>query len=446
MAGAPYLDFLGESPKGAAAPKPAAVKKPKTDAAADAKARATIEATKKRIADEKRVTNLATIRNEQYKIQREEAAMHARLMADPGPEGQAYRARYNRIHSAGVDWGLIPLGAAVIGTGAAIIGTGGAAAGALGLAAGAGVATTGAAVSQAASLLGNATRGDVPTAALKQLGGEAVASLNLPKAIKVSVPEPKQAVAAARSAVGGAKAAVSAAVKTPVGAAVKAAAPLIAPPKTAPVKVLTQALTAGASSLVKPPAAAQAAASSLFSAAAAGASKLPGLGKGTKQLREKLTATQRKLLDSDAGAYIVQSKSGALSVQTTSKKPPAPGAASTPAATMFSSALTGAIKQVAVAASGVKPPVVQVPNKTPIGPKTPPAGVAQPPPAALPAMADPIAVPVPTPAPPPPTVAPALPAPPAYATGLVPEKPIVRGLLVRLDGTIDSDTDAWRAA
>lgn len=477
MAGVPYLDLLGESPKGAAAPKPPKIYPP---------------------GEEPNPLNPGGISNNELKRRRDaslkEQAKEERkkiMAAENERRGKAIvAARKAEYERRGGFWGIALDDAKVLGpvalkaaaTAAAVAATGGAALGAVGITAAAGLtaaATTANTVlkgidtgqkvvsslkkGDAAGLAGAAASGlkqaGVETPALPsavKAGKDTVASLNLPKAIKVSVPDPKQAVAQARAAVGGAKAAVSAAVKTPVGAAVKAAAPLIAPPKTAPAKVLTQALTAGATSLVKPPAAAQAAASSLFSAAA-GAAKLPGLGKGTAQLREKLTAAQRKLLDSDAGAYIVQSKSGALSVQT-SKQPPAPGAASTPAATMFSSALSGAIKQVTVTATGVKAPVIQVPNKSPIA-KTPTAGVPQPPPAAssaavlrpppaaLPAMADPVVVPVPTPAPPPPVAAPAAPPPLAYATGLVvPEKPVVYGLLVREDGTIDSDTEAWRAA
>lgn len=63
--------------------------------------------------------------------QKWERDYRARMMADPGPAGQRYRAQQKKIHSAGIDWGLIPAGAAVLATGAAIIATGGALAGAI---------------------------------------------------------------------------------------------------------------------------------------------------------------------------------------------------------------------------------------------------------------------------------------------------------------------------
>lgn len=94
---------------------------------------ANIARAREQAADDKRVTALAQVRNEQAADQKYEQEQHKRLMADPGPEGQAYRARYAAQHSAGIDWGLIPMGAKVLATGAAIIASGGAAAGAVGL-------------------------------------------------------------------------------------------------------------------------------------------------------------------------------------------------------------------------------------------------------------------------------------------------------------------------
>lgn len=70
------------------------------------------------------------------KALQEQEAEIARLLADPGPEGQAYRARRKFISSAGVDVGQIVMGAKVLAVGASVIATGGAVAGAVGITAG----------------------------------------------------------------------------------------------------------------------------------------------------------------------------------------------------------------------------------------------------------------------------------------------------------------------
>lgn len=67
------------------------------------------------------------------RLLREQEAQIAWLEADPGPEGQAYRARRKFIASAGVDLGQIVMGAKVLAVGATVIASGGAVAGALGV-------------------------------------------------------------------------------------------------------------------------------------------------------------------------------------------------------------------------------------------------------------------------------------------------------------------------
>lgn len=454
MAGTPYLDLLGES-KGSKGkqppPSPASlVRAPVTDAKRDAAAKQQIEASRQRMIDEKRVTNLSAVRNEQWAQQKLEAETHARLMADPGPEGQEYRARYKRIHSAGIDWGLIPMGAKVIGTGAAIIATGGAAAGALGVTAAAGAVTTATAVSQAAGALEGATRGKVPTGALSQLGGNAVASLNLPAAVKVKVPTAKDAVAAVKAAtatpLAGAAKQVGSQVKGAVVAA--AGAPKIKTPSVPTIKaVVNQASAIGASLGLKPPTSTS---SAITTAIGAGAGDALAVGRrkdGTvdtkklsAQLRGQLGALALSVLEKTPNAKLQWDKQGRVSVS--SPKP----AATTSAQQMFSTAvstLSSTLRPLVASATGVKPPAIAVPNKTPkpptAGPPKPPpsasvgASLSSPPPA-LPVMADTVRAPTSSPAPtPPPTAAPGYPA------------PVVRGFLVKLDGTIDVN-ESWRAA
>jgi hypothetical protein len=451
MASAPYLDLLGDSKGSAKQPAPSKaslVKAPVTDAKADAKAREQLAKTRQKVADDKRNTANAAYLNQRHKEQTEEARARARLMADPGPEGQAYRARQKFISSAGTDWGLIPLGAAVIGTGAAIIGTGGAAAGALGLAAGAGVATTGAALSQAAGALQSATKGKVPTAALGYVGGEAVAGLKLPAAVRVNVPDPKQALAAAKAAVktplAGAAKQIAGQVKQSVIAA--SGAPKIATPKVPTVKaVVNQAAAIGASLGMKPPTSTANILTSAMSAAKAmtRANGTIDTSRLAATLRTQLGAIALKQLETIPGAKIGYAKQdGRPFVQL-------PASATTSTAAMFSTALTSAVRPL-VASTGIKPPVIQSPNKTPkppiAGPPKPPAAASassalSSPPPALPVMADPVSAPTYSPAPQPPAAVPTYAAPPQAYAG-----PVVQGMLVKLDGTIDLVTRGWRAA
>lgn len=111
-----------------------------TQAQRDANARALLNEKSRELA----------IRNAPYQAQvylerKHQAEEHARLMADPGPDGQNYRARQKFISSAGVDVGQIVMGAKVIAIGATVIASGGAVAGAVGL------TTGGAALASAAA-------------------------------------------------------------------------------------------------------------------------------------------------------------------------------------------------------------------------------------------------------------------------------------------------------
>lgn len=111
-----------------------------TQAQRDANARALLK--------QKTLANAA--RNAPYRAEvalerKWQQAEHARLMADPGPDGQRYRAQLKFIASAGLDTGQITMGAKVIAIGAAVIASGGAAAGAVGL------TTGGAALASAAA-------------------------------------------------------------------------------------------------------------------------------------------------------------------------------------------------------------------------------------------------------------------------------------------------------
>lgn len=113
------------------------------------------DAEKRRI-EAQRQANNSKVKLDRQKVAQLEHDTHKRLMADPGPEGQAYRAQQKKIHSAGIDWGLIPAGAQVLATGAAIIASGGAVAGALGATA---AVSTAAAASTAATVLNSAQKG-----------------------------------------------------------------------------------------------------------------------------------------------------------------------------------------------------------------------------------------------------------------------------------------------
>jgi hypothetical protein len=239
MATANTADFLG----GGAAPLPkAAVKAPKTNAAADAKARANIAATKTKIAKDQRNTANAQYLAGRAKDLKEREAEIARLMADPGPDGQRYRANKKFISSAGVDWGLIPMGIKVVGTGAAVIASGGAVAGVLGATA-AGSAVAGAtllskgvdAISTAQKVAGAAKRGDVVKVAsvAASKGGDViniktkVALPKLPKAAAVAKPiaaKAKTAAKATKAAVKAVQKTSAAKVKAPAAAVKKAVA------------------------------------------------------------------------------------------------------------------------------------------------------------------------------------------------------------------------------
>ena len=78
------------------------------------------------------------MRNAPYRVEvalerKWQQAEHKRLMADPGPDGQRYRAQLKFIARAGLDTGQITMGAKVLAIGAAVIASGGAAAGAIGI-------------------------------------------------------------------------------------------------------------------------------------------------------------------------------------------------------------------------------------------------------------------------------------------------------------------------
>lgn len=300
MATANTADFFG----GGSAPLPkAAVKAPKTNAAADAKARANIAATKTKIAkDQRNTANAQYLAGRARDLKAREAEI-ARLMADPGPEGQEYRARRKFISSAGVDWGLIPMGAKVIGTGAAVIASGGAVAGVLGATA-AGSAVAGAtllskgidALDTAQTVVGAVKRGDVASVAgvAATKGGDVI---NLKTNVKLpSIGVAKPIAATAKAAASKTKAAVKAVQKTSAAkvkvptasAVVKAVAgakPAAKPPTifsgAKPISAAEAAKQKGAANIAhlnatKPkPAAKPAATSAAFAAAAALASVKP---------------------------------------------------------------------------------------------------------------------------------------------------------------------------
>lgn len=119
-------NFLDGGELAAPTVKPPAGAKPLTEAQRAANARAAIQ-------QQARAT---AARNAAYRAGRAadakvDAEYRARMLADPGPAGQRYRAQEKLIKSAGVDWGLIPAGAAVLAAGAAIIASGGVLAGAI---------------------------------------------------------------------------------------------------------------------------------------------------------------------------------------------------------------------------------------------------------------------------------------------------------------------------
>lgn len=100
----------------------------------------------------------------------------------PGNAHAEYQSRHKFISSAGVDWGLIPMGAKVLGTGAAAIATGGLAAGALAgglsLASGATALAAGAStVKGAASLVTGKPKTSLPVPSVKQVASLAVPGL-----------------------------------------------------------------------------------------------------------------------------------------------------------------------------------------------------------------------------------------------------------------------------
>lgn len=437
MAGVPYLDFLGESPKGAAPPAAPSVLAPLTDPAADARARANIEATRERIAEEKRLENWSAVRTQQWNEQTEELRSHRLLMADPGPAGQAYRARYDAIHKgAGIDWGNLPAGLGVIATGAAIIATAGAAAGAVGIGTAAGIASGATAANKALDKLDAAAERGVSAEELKELGGEAVANLSLPATLKVDVPKPKAAIDAAKRAATTASVAVNTA-KT-ASASVRAAAPKIATPTSSPAKIVTQA----ASSILKSVASA---AKSVTPKASTPATSGP-IGGGYN------TALSSAL-----------SKTAAARAPVVSTTPPAPQLRTfdVPAPQLTVSRPTSGSKSVVSTRSSasVAPPPAATPQPTTAPAPAPISDYVYegPPPAEsvysyepsgsgggyVPPLPPSVYAPVDSPAPLPPmsdAYYPPSSAPPA------PLPPVQLGYLVRLDGSIDFINKHWRSA
>jgi hypothetical protein len=222
---------------------PPTVKPPPRDVRVVAKERAQVEANKQRQIEAQRIASNERVKARKLADQKWQRDYEARMQADPGPEGQAWRARQKKIKSAGVDWGLIPMGATVIGTGAAVIATGGAVAGALGVTAAASTAAAATTASQAisaatktAKTAGAIGRGNVgravgvastaldtagvktpPLPSAAKVGGEAMAGLG------VSVPKVKVALPSAKDAVKKAKAKAKQTAKSAVKTAAKAA-------------------------------------------------------------------------------------------------------------------------------------------------------------------------------------------------------------------------------
>lgn len=461
MAAQPFQDFLGES-KGKPPPKAPSVLAPKTDAKADAKAKATIAASKGRLVKERvQVANAAYL-NQRRAEQKQRDAEIARLKADPGPEGQQYRAREKFIRSAGVDWGNLPAGLQVISTGAAVIATGGAAAGALGLGAAAGVTAAAGTVSKVADAANKGAKvaravgsgdakkiaGAAGSAAVQAVGGKAVAGLNLPT-VKVKIPpNASAAVATAKKAAATTAAVVKAAAKP--AATVTAAAAKVAPPKSAPAKVAAAASNvfaavnqsgADRAAMLAKQAAEQKAKGIapnivqgvVNAARAAQKSYAAGLD---KKLTAKLSPVQRATLETVAGAKLSVAKNGAVSVTTPASTTaaaalfkPAP-AASSPVGGFTSSA--AALRASAPSVTVARPtgPASTSVVKAPVALKPPPVAAAQrPPPSAS-------VVSVSASAPPPATRPPAM----SDATAA----PKREGFLVGRDGRIAFGS--WRAA
>lgn len=276
------------------------------------------------------------------------------------------------------------------------------------------IATAATTVSAALNLAG------VKAPSVDALKGQAVAGL---KALKVDVPDPKKAVAAAKTAAKTATAAASA-VKTvkkaaaPTVAAVKktvtSAAPKVAPPKTAPAKVTITSQAVG----LKPPNPKQS-----IAALAAGA---------------KLTPAEAAKLK---GAANVEHLKQQLQAQPVGKKS---AAALTSAAALFRPAAAAAAPLVRAAAAAAPAAIKQIklsnapPIKAAAPPKPPSVATTTTRPPPSPSVAS-SSAPAPAAVKPPSAVkgAPA----PAAAKG-----PTVQGYLVKLDGTVDLVTRAWRAA
>ena len=245
-------NFFGDTP--IALPK---IKAPPKTAAQKAKEQAQLK-TRQAAETRAKAARTATA-NEGYAIERRametyKLAREEWLRNDPGPEGVAWRARQKAIKSAGIDWGLIPMGAKVIGTGAAIIASGGAVAGALGATAatsavaGAAALNTGVAAVQkgvsAANAAGKLAKGDIAGAASGLAGsgiklsnylpgaGKVVGDMNikLPK-VKVQAPSAselaKKATAAAKQSATSAVKSAAASAKKTATASIKSATKVV---------------------------------------------------------------------------------------------------------------------------------------------------------------------------------------------------------------------------
>src|SRR5919106_2520513 len=187
MTAANTADFFG----GGSLPLPP-VKPPPRDPKVVAAERARVEAQKQKRIEAERIANNEKVKAKKLADQKWQRDYEARMRTEQSPEAELWRVREKKIKSAGVDWGLIPAGAAVIGTGVAIIATGGAVAGGLGVTAAAstaGAATTAStainAATKAAKVTGGIARGNVGSAAgaaSTALGAAGVKAPPLPSA------------------------------------------------------------------------------------------------------------------------------------------------------------------------------------------------------------------------------------------------------------------------
>jgi len=375
-------DFLGSGGGFVSPSAMPAVKAPKRTASQLARDKA-VTATRAR-EDLRKAAAATANRNAGYNAQRaadakQQRDFEQRMRTEDSPEAEAWRAREKFISSARTDWGLLPMGAKIVGTAVGVIATGGALAGALGATAALSTAASATTVAQLVNTTQQGIRavntgakvasavksGNVKQATSAVLkGGGDVASLGSKLGVKLSTEDlkkiktggavPKVASAAVKKATTTAKAVkATVAPKVKVAATAsaaikKAAAKPAAAVKSAATKSgnsLTAALVkAGGSAMmgkdgVLRPSGVGAAAALLVKKASVAVK--PGT---MKSLTSSLKASVSSVVKTTAQAAKLVTPAKAKPAATVAKKASASAAAATPASAVKKAVSAGATK------------------------------------------------------------------------------------------------------